>query len=61
MSAESVEFMYLSQEDVIAAGGLDMRMAIGAVKKAFHFLSEGKVLLPSKIVMTLPPGERERG
>lgn len=61
MSRESVEFTYLSQEDVIAAGGLDMRLAIGAVEKAFHFLNEGKVLLPSKIVMTLPPGERERG
>jgi ornithine cyclodeaminase/alanine dehydrogenase-like protein (mu-crystallin family) len=61
MSAERVEFTFLSQEDVMAAGGLDMRMTIEAVEKAFRLFSEDKVVLPNKIVMELPPGERERG
>jgi len=56
-----VEFRYLSQEDVVAAGGLDMRMAMTAIEKAFRLLAEGKVIIPSKIVMVLPPSERERG
>ncbi len=59
--SQTVEFTYLSQEDVIAAGGLNMRMAIDAVEKAFRLLNEGKVILPGKIVMELPPGERDRG
>jgi ornithine cyclodeaminase/alanine dehydrogenase-like protein (mu-crystallin family) len=61
MSGECIEFTYLSQEDVIAAGGLDMRMAIDAIEKAFRLLNEGKVVVPNKILMDLPPGERERG
>jgi ornithine cyclodeaminase/alanine dehydrogenase-like protein (mu-crystallin family) len=56
-----VEFTYLSQEDVIAAGGLDMRMMINIVEKIFQLFNEGKVVMPNKIVMPLPPGERERG
>jgi ornithine cyclodeaminase len=57
---ERVEFTYLSQEDVIAAGGLDMRVAIDAVEKACRLSNEGKVVMPPKILMQLPPGERER-
>lgn len=56
-----VEFTYLSQEDVIAAGGLDMKKAMDSVERAFRLLNEGKVVIPSKIVMVLPPGERDRG
>lgn len=59
--SKKVEFLYLSQEDVRAAGGLDMRMAMEAVERAFKLLNEGKVIIPSKIVMELPPGEQERG
>jgi ornithine cyclodeaminase len=57
----SIEFKYLSQEDVIAAGGLDMKMIMEAVETGFRLLNEGKVVIPSKIVMVLPPGEREGG
>jgi len=57
----SVGFRYLSQEDVIAAGGLDMKMIMDAIERAFRLLDEGKVVIPSKIVMVLPPSERERG
>lgn len=60
-SQTSVEFIYLSQEDVIAAGGLNIKMAMEAVERAFRLLNEGKVVIPSKIVMVLPPSERERG
>lgn len=56
-----VEFLYLSQEDVRAAGGLDMKMAMEAVERAFKLLNEGHVKIPDKIVMELPPSERERG
>ena len=57
----SVEFIYLSQEDVIAAGGLDMKKSMGAIERAFKLLNEDKVIIPHKIVMVLPPSERERG
>jgi len=57
----AVEFLYLSQEDVIAAGGLDMKMVVEGMERAFKLLNAGKVIIPNKIVMTLPPGEKERG
>jgi ornithine cyclodeaminase/alanine dehydrogenase-like protein (mu-crystallin family) len=53
--------LYLSQEDVKAAGGLDMKMSLDAVQRAFELLSEGHVRIPEKIVLELPPGEKERG
>jgi len=57
----AIEFLYLSQEDVIAAGGLDMKMVVEGMERAFKLLNAGKVIIPNKIVMTLPPGEKERG
>lgn len=59
--SKKVEFLYLSQEDVRAAGGLDMKMAMEAVERAFKMLNKGQVKIPDKIVMDLPPGEQERG
>ena len=59
--SKKVEFLYLSQEDVRAAGGLDMKMAMQAVERAFKMLNEGHVKIPDKIVMDLPPSEQERG
>jgi ornithine cyclodeaminase len=56
-----VEFLYLSQEDVKAAGGLDMQMVLEAIEKAFILHNQGHVKIPHKIVMDFPPGERERG
>jgi N-[(2S)-2-amino-2-carboxyethyl]-L-glutamate dehydrogenase len=61
LKANPVEFIYLSQEEVIAAGGLDMKMAIDAVEKAFVSVSKGETVIPSKIILELPPGEKERG
>jgi N-[(2S)-2-amino-2-carboxyethyl]-L-glutamate dehydrogenase len=59
--SKQVEFLYLNQENVRAAGGLDMKMHLKAVEKAFQMLNDGHVLIPHKIVMVLPPGEKERG
>lgn len=53
-----VEFIYLSQEDVLATG-VDMPKVIDIVEKVLALHSEGKVNLPSKVVLDL--GERERG
>lgn len=59
--SKAVEFLYLSQEDVIAAGGLDMKTCLDAVERAFKLLAVGEVKVPNKIVMELPPSEQERG
>lgn len=59
--SKAVEFLYLPQEDVKAAGGLDMEMCLEALEKAFRLLAAGEVKIPDKIVLELPPSERERG
>ena len=61
MSKKPIDFLYLSQEDVRDAGGLDIKMAIDAIERAFRMLNAGDVRNPDKIVMVLPPGEQERG
>ena len=40
-TSSSVDFLYLSQEAVIGSGGLNMKMAIEAVERAFRLLNEG--------------------
>jgi len=47
------EFLYLSQEDVIAAGGLNMKKAIKDIEESFKLLALNKVILPSKTVLDL--------
>lgn len=56
--ATKAEFIYLSQEDVRAAG-VDMLDVIQTVEKVLALHDEGKVNLPSKVILDL--GERERG
>jgi 2,3-diaminopropionate biosynthesis protein SbnB len=56
--SSKVEFIYLSQEDVRATG-IDMPQVIGMVEKVLALHDEGKVNLPSKVILDL--GERERG
>jgi ornithine cyclodeaminase len=53
-----VEFIYLSQEDVRATG-IGMERVINVVEKVLALHDEGKVNLPSKVILDL--GERERG
>lgn len=53
-----VEFVYLSQEDVRATG-IDMPEVMTSVERVLALHDEGKVNLPSKVILDL--GERERG
>jgi ornithine cyclodeaminase len=55
---DSVEFLYLSQEDVLATG-IDMLKVIDTVEEVLGLHEDGKVNLPSKVILDL--GERERG
>ncbi len=57
--AGKVEVLWLSQEDVIAAGGLDMAAAVAAVEEVFRLHGTGQYVLPEKIVLKWkepPPG-----
>jgi 2,3-diaminopropionate biosynthesis protein SbnB len=47
----SVDFLYLSQEDVIAAGGLEMRRTIETVEMAFRANAKGETINPPKTVI----------
>ncbi len=53
-----IEFLYLSQEEVRATG-VGIELALQAVEDAFRLHHQGKVILPSKVVLDM--GERERG
>jgi hypothetical protein len=46
----AIRFTYLSQEDLLEAGCLDFRMAIGAAESALLAHRNGDVLFPEKIV-----------
>ena len=54
----SIEFLYLSHEDVIQTG-IDMTSFLEIVEKHFVLFNGGDVILPDKVVLDL--GERERG
>jgi ornithine cyclodeaminase len=56
--SSKTEFIYLSQEDVRATG-IDMDGVIRIIEKVLALHDEGKVNLPSKVILDL--GERERG
>jgi len=48
---ESISFLYLSMEDVIAADGLDMKLAIEDVKNTVPLFDAKDFRLPSKVVL----------
>ncbi len=59
--SSKVEVLWLSQEDVIAAGGLDMAAAVRDVEEVFRLHALGQTLLPEKIVLDwgeAPPGQQ---
>jgi N-[(2S)-2-amino-2-carboxyethyl]-L-glutamate dehydrogenase len=60
---KKVGFIYLSQEDCIAAGGLDMDGTIEAIEKSFELHGRGDVIQPSKPVIRWggPETEETRG
>ncbi|MFH1092104.1 MAG: ornithine cyclodeaminase family protein [Pseudomonadota bacterium] len=47
----SVQFRYLSQEELIRLGGLDMSLTMEAVEDVFALLGRGECILPSKVVL----------
>jgi len=49
--SEKVEFLYLSQEDVIAAGGLEMTETVATIETSFRLHSMGETILPHKPVL----------
>jgi N-[(2S)-2-amino-2-carboxyethyl]-L-glutamate dehydrogenase len=55
-------FRYLSQEDVVAAGGLDMAAVIGVIERAFRVKADGAVFMPPKVMITWAdePGTEEK-
>ena len=48
---QSVNILFLSQEEVIAAGGLDMNQAVADVEKVLGLLQRGEYCAPSKVVL----------
>ena len=52
MSAPSTEFLYLSQEDVVAAGCTDMAAMIDVMARAFAVKAAGEVFMPPKVMIT---------
>ena len=49
--SKKVEVLWLSQEDVIAAGGLDMAAAVDDLDEVFRLHGSGDYVLPEKIVL----------
>ncbi|MEW6668278.1 MAG: ornithine cyclodeaminase family protein [Thermodesulfobacteriota bacterium] len=47
----TVQFRYLSQEEVIKVGGMDMSLTMDAVEEVFALLGRGECILPSKVVL----------
>jgi ornithine cyclodeaminase/alanine dehydrogenase-like protein (mu-crystallin family) len=52
---------YLSQEDVVAAGGTDVPAVIDVIERAFRVKAEGAVFMPPKAMITWSdePGTEE--
>lgn len=55
-----IECLYLSQEDLLQAGCLDMRMAMSAAETAMLAFREEKILFPDKIVQIFNNDTQER-
>ena len=56
----SVEFLYLSQEDVIAAGGLEMAETLRVVEKVFSMVDNGETVEPPTPMTNWNLGEGQR-
>jgi N-[(2S)-2-amino-2-carboxyethyl]-L-glutamate dehydrogenase len=57
----ATEFLYLSQEDVVAAGGTDMAAMVDVIERAFAVKAAGDVRMPPKVMITWAdePGTEE--
>ena len=56
----AIRFTYLSQEDLLEAGCLDFRLAIGAAESALLAHRNGDVMFPEKIVQIFNQETQER-
>lgn len=59
-SKNRIESLFLSQEDLLQAGCLDMRMAMSTAETAMLAFREEKILFPDKIVQIFNPDTQER-
>lgn len=60
MSNHKITFTYLSQEDFLQAGCLDMKMAMSAAEKGMLAFNNDEVLFPEKIVQIFNQETQER-
>ncbi len=51
MADHQIDLLFLSQEDVIAAGGLNMAAAVADLEEVFQLHAGGDYVLPEKIVL----------
>ena len=54
MSIPKPEILFLKQEDVVAAGLLDMKMILEVTEKTFKMIGEGQVINPPKTMLGMP-------
>jgi len=59
-ATHAIRFTYLSQEDLLQAGCLDFRLAIGAAESALLAHRNGDVMFPEKIVQIFNQETQER-
>ena len=57
MSEYKPEILFLKQEDVVAAGLLDMKMVLGITEKTFKMIGEGQIINPPKTMLGMPNNE----
>ena len=57
MSEYKPEILFLKQEDVIAAGLLDMKSILEITEKTFKMIAEGQVINPPKVFMGMPDND----
>lgn len=60
MNKNGISFLYLSQEELLRAGCLDMKMAMDAAEKSMLQFRKGEVDFPEKIVQIFNQETQER-
>ncbi len=60
MNAHEIHCQYYSQEDLLAAGCLDLKMAMDAAEESMKLFASGDVLFPEKIVQIFNDDTQER-
>ena len=60
-AGHDTSFLFLSQEDVVAAGGTDMPAIVEVIERAFRIKAAGGVFMPPKVMITWSdePGTEE--